>query len=777
MAPSVPGAGRRGEKGQCPLGGPPSGGRRPRLDVPSPSTRRHAAALAAAASPDPVARPPAPGRLVETARGGGGALALVVSADGKKNWAALAATGARVSLKPADITAVLPGDGHDEAALAEAAAVAAAAPAADGGLLEDAWECLGPDAADPMTAEAVSELLYGGSGAPAVAAALRLLAAPAGRALFKPASRRPPLWTRRPEAEAVAIRAQMAAEAAAAAAVDEAVVALRAAAAAPPADAPDAAAWAAGPHARFIDALNELAMERADGKAAAVAVGVLRALGAPPTADGAAALLSSVGARPRLELPSLRRAGLTDDFDPELEAAAAALAAAPPADADAAARLDLTSSHAVFTIDDASTTEIDDGLSIERDAHGAAVALWVHVADPGAHVPPLTPLAREAARRSRTLYLPTGSVPMFPRALSDGAFSLRAGVAGPALSVRVPLGADGGPARADATLHLTRIAPARRLTYDDVDASLEAGTDPDAAAAAAFAAARGAARAAAGAALFDLPEAMVSVTVDAQGAPVVSVKQIYQEATGARAAVAEAMIAANEAVALFGAAAALPLPYRGQPPPTPLTDADLADIPAGVCESAARRQRMERSTLATDAPAPHAGLGLAAYVQATSPIRRYGDLVAHWQVKAALAGRAPPWRDAPALAAHMADAADAARELNQAERKATNYWLTRYFQAAVDAAKKGRAPPPEWTATVLLWVRADAGVARVLVDGLGIEAVVRLARPTRLGESVSLSFSGADDRGGPSFAQVGGAVVTDDEEEEEEEGEAGEEEE
>ena len=228
MAPRVPGAGRRGEKGQCPLGGPPSGGRRPRLDVPSPSTRRHAAALAAAASPDPVARPPAPGRLVETARGGGGALALVVSADGKKNWAALAATGARVSLKPADITAVLPGDGHDEAALAEAAAVAAAAPAADGGLLEDAWECLGPDAADPMTAEAVSELLYGGSGAPAVAAALRLLAAPAGRALFKPASRRPPLWTRRPEAEAVAIRAQMAAEAAAAAAVDEAVVALRA---------------------------------------------------------------------------------------------------------------------------------------------------------------------------------------------------------------------------------------------------------------------------------------------------------------------------------------------------------------------------------------------------------------------------------------------------------------------------------------------------------------------------------------------------------------------
>lgn len=35
----------------------------------------------------------------------------------------------------------------------------------------------------------------------------------------------------------------------------------------------------------------------------------------------------------------------------------------------------------VYTVDDASTTEVDDGLSITTDEAGAPL-LWVHVADP-----------------------------------------------------------------------------------------------------------------------------------------------------------------------------------------------------------------------------------------------------------------------------------------------------------------------------------------------------------------------------------------------------------
>ena len=145
--------------------------------------------------------------------------------------------------------------------------------------------------------------------------------------------------------------------------------------------------------------------------------------------------------------------------------------------------------------------------------------------------------------------------------------------------------------------------------------------------------------------------------------PVISVTALDTEASVARRMIAEAAIAANEAVATFGAARGLPLPYRGQPAPVEAADSGGDDedaayggatvpVPHGLCAAAALRSTMARSTLSTDAPARHAGLGLAAYTQATSPIRRYADLVAHWQVKAVLRGEEPPWGDACALSAH-----------------------------------------------------------------------------------------------------------------------------
>jgi exoribonuclease-2 len=51
-----------------------------------------------------------------------------------------------------------------------------------------------------------------------------------------------------------------------------------------------------------------------------------------------------------------------------------------PADPDAASRVDLT--HlSVYTIDDASTRDVDDGISVEQ-ADDGQLLLWVHVADP-----------------------------------------------------------------------------------------------------------------------------------------------------------------------------------------------------------------------------------------------------------------------------------------------------------------------------------------------------------------------------------------------------------
>ena len=81
----------------------------------------------------------------------------------------------------------------------------------------------------------------------------------------------------------------------------------------------------------------------------------------------------------------------------------------------------------------------------------------------------------------------------------------------------------------------------------------------------------------------------------------------------------------------------LALPYRGQSQPNLPSDEELQHVPAGLCRSVLVRSCMVRGTVTTSAPSPHAGLGLDGYVQFTSPIRRYGDMLAHFQLKVCLA--------------------------------------------------------------------------------------------------------------------------------------------
>ena len=79
--------------------------------------------------------------------------------------------------------------------------------------------------------------------------------------------------------------------------------------------------------------------------------------------------------------------------------------------------------------------------------------------------------------------------------------------------------------------------------------------------------------------------------------------------------------------------AGLPLPYRSQAKAVMPPQEELDAVPDGPCRSVLMRSRMLRSMCTTQETLPHSGLGLPGYVQITSPIRRYADLLAHWQIK------------------------------------------------------------------------------------------------------------------------------------------------
>ncbi|KAH9930021.1 uncharacterized protein B0H18DRAFT_1117092 [Fomitopsis serialis] len=69
----------------------------------------------------------------------------------------------------------------------------------------------------------------------------------------------------------------------------------------------------------------------------------------------------------------------------------------------------------VYVIDDADAEELDDGFSVEAvPSEPGRTWLHVHIADPTSVLPPTHRIAREALARMESLYYPDGSIPMLP---------------------------------------------------------------------------------------------------------------------------------------------------------------------------------------------------------------------------------------------------------------------------------------------------------------------------------------------------------------------------
>ena len=134
-------------------------------------------------------------------------------------------------------------------------------------------------------------------------------------------------------------------------------------------------------------------------------------------------------ARDAIEALMLAR-GLRRGFPEPVEAAAEA----PPADHPRRDLRDLPT----FTIDPVSARDFDDAISAEATGDGTW-RVWVHIADVSAHVPPGSPVDREARNRGTSVYVPGAVEPMLPAALSSVACSLVPGQDRPAVTVEMEL--------------------------------------------------------------------------------------------------------------------------------------------------------------------------------------------------------------------------------------------------------------------------------------------------------------------------------------------------
>jgi exoribonuclease-2 len=371
------------------------------------------------------------------------------------------------------------------------------------------------------------------------------------------------------------------------------------------------------------------------------------------------------------------RYGLRTEFAEEAQRAAEAAASAGFA---REGRRDLTRRE-MLTIDDPATREVDDALSIE-DLGGGALELGIHIADPCAFVAAGDPVDVEARTRGTTYYFPEGKLLMLPAVLSEGAASLIAECDRPALSFLVTVTADGRVVSSEIVRSIVRVAS--RLDYDEVDATLRAGGGAHADVLSrlhALSSRREAVRRAAGAIALRAPEAEIRVAPDGS----LSLSRRDPD-TAAQRLVSEAMILAGEVAAAWFDRGRVPAIYRRQAAPEGrLPDPDPSQ-PEAVHIRAVRRL-LKRGEAGLH-PGAHHALGLSAYVQVTSPLRRYQDLAMHRQIVAVLSGR-PPEYDAAAMTTLLASTERAESEGRRAERTVDRYFMLRWLERSIGGTVTG----------------------------------------------------------------------------------------
>lgn len=446
---------------------------------------------------------------------------------------------------------------------------------------------------------------------------------------------------------------------------------------------------------RFFEVLEEAALLGEEWVTHKTAREIFSKAGVTPAWDPYRVLVD-LGIWSEDENLRLRAEKVPIEFSAEAEAEAARCAARL---AETGSREDL--SHVpVVAIDSVTTRDVDDALSLSRE--GDKTVLGIHITDVAHFIDHNSPLDLEVRERGTSIYLPETTIPMVPRVLSEEVASLSVGGAQPVLSLLIEIGPDLRPAGFRLSSAMVKLR--ERLSYEETDERIQ---DPGSMEATLFAIARQLRedRVSRGALVFKDPE--ISVTVEETGE--IRVASRNRE-TPSQVMVSEMMILANNLFGQILKESNLPALFRSQPPPSEKIDLGEGHDPVASYRSRKALVRVEM----VSAPAPHSTLGLDCYTTATSPLRRYPDIVIQRQLKSVL-DSSRPFLEAPEIEDIISHVSHPLDRASLMERERKKYFLLKYLRSKRDE---------EWEVIVL---HRFPKFHLVQLTALGLNAAMKLS--------------------------------------------------
>lgn len=408
-----------------------------------------------------------------------------------------------------------------------------------------------------------------------------------------------------------------------------------------------------------------------------------------------------------------------------------------------------------YAIDNAWSADPDDAVAWDGKY------LWVHVADPAAAVLPDSDIDKAARKRGTTLYLPEGTSRMLSETcLADYALGLNE--ISHALSFRIKLtedatkeangenaagegeqasaargedkenaigagdkpshagreGEDAGKSLVEECEVIKTTVKVKRMTYAQATEQKDSKQLKPL-----FDIARRnfARRKARGARSVNLSEVHITVdNKDGQCNVAISEEEHYEAAD----MVAEMMLLAGEAVAHYAFAHNIPFLYVSQEPP------DIpVDIPDGLAGQFRILRSMRRRSVGVT-PAPHSAIGVAMYTQVTSPLRRYGDLIAHEQLRAYLDKRPMIDTDEMLLRISAGDASSMAGR--KASRMSEMHWKLVYLLQHKD-----------WTAQAVC-VDIVNNLVKIYIPSLDMQSMMAIGHRIRFNDEITVRAANID---------------------------------